>query len=54
MKVSINRPLKRFGDGVDVGRFIRNGNEECEIGKIPNCCHVDYFVALICGESVLE
>jgi hypothetical protein len=35
-----NRPLKWFDDGIDVCRFIRDGNEESEMIVNPWQCEI--------------
>jgi hypothetical protein len=49
-----NRPLKWFDDGVDVGRFVRGGNEDRYISVKPVGCQIDYFITLKCRHHILN
>jgi hypothetical protein len=49
-----NRPLKRFDDGVDVGRFIRDGNEESEKVVSPWQGEINDLAGLQCGDRIVD
>jgi hypothetical protein len=49
-----NRPLKWFDDGVDVCRFIRNGNEKNEITINPWQCQINHFISLEVRDRIVD
>ncbi len=53
MKCS-NRPLERFDDGVDVGRFIRDGDEESEMIVCPRHGEINDLIGLECRDRIVE
>ncbi len=49
-----NRPLKRFDDCVDVGRFIRDGNEKSEVVVNPRQGKIDNRIVLKCRDRIVN
>jgi hypothetical protein len=49
-----NRPLKWFDDGVQVGRFFRDGNEESKLVVSPWQCMVGHLNALKCWFCIVN
>jgi hypothetical protein len=52
--VFIYRPLERFDDGVDVGRFIGNGNKDSEIVISPRNCQIYVFISRNCRNNIVD
>jgi hypothetical protein len=49
-----DRPLERFDDGVDVSRFIRDGNNESKIVVKPIRCQVHHLIVLNCRHNIVD
>jgi hypothetical protein len=49
-----NRPLKWFDDGVDVGRFIRIGNEESKMIVNPWQCEIYDCIVLEGRDRIVD
>ena len=49
-----NRPLKWFDDGVEIGRFFRDGNEESKLFVCPRQCMVGHLNALKCRFRIVD